>query len=157
MLCQIEGNLCGVVIYQWSSDLYSWTVECDLYFRSGWFLMYFIVRVEGVAQAVTWFYATYDIKNRVSLNGVETFQLVSTAKGPRWKIMPQNVGSLEYQISQNILKQLLFRSLCFGFNRCGIYVLKSFEFLRESNDHPCWFQCITLNLSTASILYMCPV
>ena len=29
------GNLCGLVIYQWSSDLFPWPVECDLYFRPG--------------------------------------------------------------------------------------------------------------------------
>ena len=32
MLYQIEENLCGLGIYQWSSDLYS---ERDLYFRPG--------------------------------------------------------------------------------------------------------------------------
>ena len=32
MLYEIEENLCGLVIYQWSSDLYS---ECDLYFSPG--------------------------------------------------------------------------------------------------------------------------
>ena len=35
MLLQIKGNLCGLAIYRWSLDLYSWPVECDLYFRPG--------------------------------------------------------------------------------------------------------------------------
>ena len=33
MLYLIEGTLCGLVIYWWSSDQYSWPMECDLCFR----------------------------------------------------------------------------------------------------------------------------
>ena len=33
MLYLIKGNLCGLVIYWWSSDLYSWPMKCDLCFR----------------------------------------------------------------------------------------------------------------------------
>ena len=32
MLYYIEGNLCGLSIYLWSSDMHFLPVECDLYF-----------------------------------------------------------------------------------------------------------------------------